>query len=839
MRIHKNNIYDTFRCKSLGKNQTLNEIIKGTKSVLASENGFKKYINNYSLLTRKPTLKNRDLINYPLQQKDSAFLVPIKNGNISEDRRKIRIISKKKIFFSNEFIENNKGLNFREKYNKRFYHFLRIKTENSLKVKQKKINDKRIKRYNTLFLDFFNKWNDYDYNYNSINISNLKNYNNIIKNKNLDDSTNQKDLKKNYLNINISKFNIKDRYLGLNYDENEIFNSNYNKFILNKIEYIRKNKIKNYIDYLESNFTDLNEKEIQLKLESIKLTFIQKMKNNLPPTEGNNKNYFEIFLPLSYVFLFYYNDFHFFQKILMSILYFEKDCKTIKFNDKELYNLLNTIKINNESEENKEEKDIDYLSRFQKSKKSINSQNILIKGNRPIILDKKETYDKDLRKTFNKNNNFVNKLFLKKNSEKYNSTKKDNLKIKIIHSNIIQREKYFFLKTEENKNDTNLEAEENTINKKETFYNEYYFIWETPIYSYKVKLEMPKIYFSYEDIEQTIISFCDKNLFLFLYKQNFINWDFYVLNYIFSIKSFREFILHFFSVKKNSTLSKDSKIKLNLIKNLKTISFNKTLNNLYNKLSDEKKTENKNNKYLFLQNKKIYNQISEKNESYSFFYSDLNQRNYILHFYSYNAKIEYKKLNPKLKWEFYFNFKQMRILNEVTKYEQLLSFLPKIIKTNFEYGQLDIDFSVFNNFNQKILSKDEIEFCILNKNNEIKIDINRPYIEMEKIFKDDKNIEKKELNYESLRNLNKIKMSGWTKTFLKMMNLDIFDDKGEINKEENFNSKFNEINENIKENNKNQNKSRSKNNSKQKLTYIGNKGIKNKDFIIKSLNKYN
>ena len=27
--------------------------------------------------------------------------------------------------------------------------------------------------------------------------------------------------------------------------------------------------------------------------------------------------------------------------------------------------------------------------------------------------------------------------------------------------------------------------------------------------------------------------------------------------------------------------------------------------------------------------------------------------------------------------------------------------------------------------------------------------------------------------------------------------------------------------------------------SKQKLTYIGNKGIKNKDFIIKSLNKYN
>ena len=476
----------------------------------------------------------------------------------------------------------------------------------------------------------------------------------------------------------------------------------------------------------------------------------------------------------------------------MSILYFEEDYKTIKFKDKELYNLLNTININ-KNEGNKEEKDIDFLGRFQKAKKSMENQNNLIKGNnRPNILDKKESYDKDLRKTFNKNNNFVNKLFLKKISAKNNSTKNDNLKIKIIHSKAIQREKYIFLKTEENKNDTNLENEENTINKKETFYNEYYFIWETPIYTYKVNLVMPKIYFLYEGIDKIIISFCEKNLFLYLYKQNFINWDFYALNYIFSIKSFREFILHFYSINKYYTQSNDPKIKIKKIKNLKTISFSKKIINLY----EEKNNEN-NNKYLFLQNKKIYNQISEKNESYSFFYSDLNQRNYILHFYSYNAKIEYKKLNPKLKWEFYFNFKQMRILNEVTKYEQLLSFLPKIIKTNFEYGKLDIDFNVFNNFNPKILSKEEIEFCLLSKNNEIKIDINRPYIEMEKIFKDDKNIEKKELNYESLRNLNKIKMSGWTKTFLKMMNLDIFDDKGEINKEENFNSKFNEINENI------------------------------------------
>ena len=39
--------------------------------------------------------------------------------------------------------------------------------------------------------------------------------------------------------------------------------------------------------------------------------------------------------------------------------------------------------------------------------------------------------------------------------------------------------------------------------------------------------------------------------------------------------------------------------------------------------------------------------MNENNESYTFFYSDSKIRNYILHFYSYHIKIEYKKLNPK------------------------------------------------------------------------------------------------------------------------------------------------------------------------------------------------
>ena len=60
----------------------------------------------------------------------------------------------------------------------------------------------------------------------------------------------------------------------------------------------------------------------------------------------------------------------------------------------------------------------------------------------------------------------------------------------------------------------------------------------------------------------------------------------------------------------------------------------------------------------------------------------------------------------------------MRYLNEISRYERLLSFLPKIIKTNFEYGALDINFNVFDeNFNPKILGNKNREFCYIKKIN--------------------------------------------------------------------------------------------------------------------------
>ena len=95
--------------------------------------------------------------------------------------------------------------------------------------------------------------------------------------------------------------------------------------------------------------------------------------------------------------------------------------------------------------------------------------------------------------------------------------------------------------------------------------------------------------------------------------------------------------------------------------------------------------------------------INSNNESYIFFYTDELHQNTLIKIYSYIILIDYDKLNPKIRWKYILDFKFMKILNEITKYEPLETFLPKIIVTNFQNGSLSIDFSTFKEFNIGIL----------------------------------------------------------------------------------------------------------------------------------------
>ena len=155
-----------------------------------------------------------------------------------------------------------------------------------------------------------------------------------------------------------------------------------------------------------------------------------------------------------------------------------------------------------------------------------------------------------------------------------------------------------------------------------------------------------------------------------------------------------------------------------------------------------------------------------------FFYTDRNYDNYIMNLYSYKIKIEHEKINPALKWEFILNFKQMKFLNEVSKYENLITFLPKIIRTNYEIGDLDINFDVFyNNFNAKILQNEEGHNPPKKKH--LKIEIFKPFIASEKIGGINGKKFEKELNDNLLQNLNRIKMANWSRKILALMKKDL------------------------------------------------------------------
>ena len=839
MKIQKNIIYDTFRCKTQGKKETMNDILRGTKRILACESRFQNYIHNYSLFTLKNSFKFPDTKDYPVLKTNSSFLVPIKRitNNKSQDeviKRKIK--PNPKLIFSSDFFQNSnskseKTSNFRENYTKRFHQFMKLISEpNKKRIFRNRNNEKRFKRYNSLFLDFFDKWNGYTQTHISNN-ENEKNINNSYES--FDNNINILGTKtKKVINTNFPNINIKERYYNLHYDENEIFNANYKNFLEERINHIKINKIKNFQLDIDSSFFDINEKKINLKLKSMKINFypLTKTENN-KADDASDKN-LNIYLPLSFVFLFYYKDIKYFQRILMSLIYFEKDFKKINFNDENLYKLLKHIKKDENYGKFEIDKEIDYLANFKKNKKSINLQsNLFLKD--MFKSNKKDSLDKEMRKTYNKHNiRTGNRMMSHKGIERHDSLD-DNKTIRIFHSNIKLRkmhEKY----TESKKNNEKIFEKES-----DNFYNEYYFMWEIPSKTFKVKIEMPKLYFSYEDLDYNIVTYCERNLFLYLYKNNFINWDFYALNYFFSIKSFRTIILKFFSLNKEFNLIKNSlgnKKKINNLKNM--IMINNIDNLLFHDEEDKDKDKVIKNKNIVLKNKKIYNQMNENNESYIFFYSDSYLKNYIIHFYSYHIIIDYPKLNPKYKWEFFLNFKQMRFLIEISKYDSLQSFLPKIIKTNFEFGKLNIDFNVFDeHFNAKILKTKENRTINSIIKRDMNIEVHNPYIEIEKIIIKDggKQFIRQELNNNMLFNLNKLKVEEWSKKLFVVVDNYFKSDKDEI--KENENNMFKYVSYKNNSYLQDFSKIKIKRSSKQKLTYAAQPGFKNERLIVESLKK--
>jgi hypothetical protein len=503
--------------------------------------------------------------------------------------------------------------------------FEKIKRKLKENKKEKKLNNLN-QKFNlenyleTQFIDFFYKWKKNDISCNSYNTKSIKN----------------------------------NRYYSdLIFDENLIFHYDFSKYLDDKINDYKNNCIENLKDKMESNFQDINQKDIKITLNGMKLIFM--------PLNKNNKN-ITLNLPLIYSLLFYYKGIDFFLHILLSIVHFDSNnFQDLSINYDEINTFIKTKIFNNLKDGNK-------------NSNENNNNEVKIKRRHRRSLSVMKKNDKEVL--------FIKSRLIRKLTKYVPIIKKNNHRSKVKVNPPIKENSFFKrakgkIPFHSNKNE-------------KVFYNSYVFIWESPKVTYKVILEMPKITFKYQDIPKNIIIYCHRNMMLFLLKNNFINWDFYLMNYLFSIKAFRKLILKYlscinsFHINKNLGQQTEESFDLNSLIYEKNAS--PRLNNLY--LLD-------NDNIIFDSFYNKFQLFNEKSEAMHFFYTNDSNVNSLITLHSYQIIVDCEKVNQNFLYEYFLNFKQMRFLDEIKRYEPLETFLLKIIKTDTEKGTLSLDLSAF------------------------------------------------------------------------------------------------------------------------------------------------
>lgn len=780
-------IYDIFKSNNfIEKSDSLCDINKATNKILTSKKKYRHYFKEYTKKTEVYSFKCPGITHYPLLQKKSCSLLPIHSKKIEyyEDTCENKKNKEKKeelnLFGKNKYILNSsKETLYKDKMKQILKFSKNIFRNKLLKIEKAKLEQLNKPRYNSLFLDFFYKWSK-DKNDSLFNEENSKteNDNNIHEYNHYNSN--------NYMHIKNEKFSK------LVYDDNLIFNYDYANFINERLEFISLNNIENSNTKLESCFNDLNQYEIKLRLESIKIKF-KPIHCKIGSLKNSSNKTIELYIPLYFTFLFCLKDVDFFKAILLSCITFSENEK-IFFDENKVRPALKAF-FDQKKEENKETKVVMRNSGQISTMNKKTTTTFRRTATKAGFVTRKSSVGKKGTTIGNNNNSKIFNLARNSILENNFSMSKKKKKEEIIHSH--KKNINYFYRTKDEKND----QEQNKINsrKKINQYDEYNFIWETDDITYAVNIQMPIIFFNYKNLKEEIALYCDKTLFLFMYKDNFINWDFFALNYLFSIKIFRKRILQNYSLVKKDILKSilpqcSLKSNENTIENSILKYMNKTSRiNEDNQIKNEKFELNEEITILNKDKNKIYNMMNPNNESFIFFYTDNLHQNTLIKMHSYIIILDYDKLNPKVHWKYILNFKLMKLLNEISKYEPLETFLPKITKTDFQNGRLSIDFSLFNQFNINILGyekknineenpifnysniKNKVNANSNKENEELSVDIKFPSFKEETIVKgeNDKILFKKtitNLDVNFLQNLNKYKMDLWSKKILELIN---------------------------------------------------------------------
>ena len=189
-------------------------------------------------------------------------------------------------------------------------------------------------------------------------------------------------------------------------------------------------------------------------------------------------------------------------------------------------------------------------------------------------------------------------------------------------------------------------------------FNKFIFFWITNSKTYIVTIILPCIHLNILENKILINHFIDYELLFYLYKRNFLNWDYFIIKYLSGYAKFR---------------------------------------NIFQKLGSN---ININNISFFLKEPKTkINSFSE--EILINIYTDLFNKNQIIQFKSFFIIVNLIDLHfhQRKIYHIYFNFYQYVKLYEISKYASKIFFLIKFLEINCEMHTLNFNFKEFDEFN--------------------------------------------------------------------------------------------------------------------------------------------
>ena len=215
------------------------------------------------------------------------------------------------------------------------------------------------------------------------------------------------------------------------------------------------------------------------------------------------------------------------------------------------------------------------------------------------------------------------------------------------------------------------------------------FSWISLNHNYNIKITMPQIVIYIDKFKKEVNHFINRELMAYLLMNNFKNFNFFIVHYLFTLQNFRSGIY--------KALSYYHLCKLYPF-------FDKILNNEnYNNNLIHEKYHISNIRFEEYEN-------SLNNNEYTFYVSDDNQlhlykmKSYILFIYSLEDLEDTS--NTKI-FFFDFSFYHMKVLYYKSKYDNLLQFLQRLLKYNPTTKEIFLDYSFFTSF--KYMNTEQID----------------------------------------------------------------------------------------------------------------------------------